>query len=275
MHASSGNKPTLRLVRHLARTGGTVISKCLGSMDAVMLLSETHPEATDRWTNLLGQAQHWHGLTTPQEAKGWAKRKLSYADVIAQLNLRAEARGKRLLLREWTHLDYAGVPFAPPTMEPMATRALEGGFSLRVVDTVRHPIDHWLSIQKIETMRALTLDAHLAACAAYARETGDIATRMTDPRAHKLVKYEDFCADPADALRAMCEALDLDYDETWDSKWADNRHVTGDTADSRGNRQRAIAPLTPRERPDGLLEACLANPDYMSACAAWGYDPEG
>lgn len=252
-----------------------MISKCLGCMNGVMLLSETHPEALGRWSNVLGQAREWHALTTPQECKAWLTRGTGYADIIAQLNVRAEARASRLLLREWTHLDFAGVPFATPTQEPVATRALEERFSLRVVDTVRHPIDHWLSIRKIETMRALTLEAHLAACAAYARETAAIAGRLADPSAHTLLKYEDFCADPGASLRAMCQTLELGFDEGWASGWADNRHVTGDTADSRGNRRRAIAPLEPRERPEGLLEACLANPDYRDACDAWGYDPGG
>ena len=39
--AGRGARPTLRLVHHMARSGGTLISKCLGCMTGVLLLSES------------------------------------------------------------------------------------------------------------------------------------------------------------------------------------------------------------------------------------------
>ena len=266
----SGPLPTLRLVRHLARTGGTLLSKCLGCQDGTMLLSETHPQALDRWTNLLGQAEQWHGLTTAREAQTWVGKKLPYAGVVALLNARAEAKGQRLVLREWTHLDFAGVPFVTPGMTPAATQAVENNFTLRVVDTVRHPLDHWLSIQQIEPMRGLTLAAHLASCAAFARET----ERLRELEHHAIVTYEAFCDHPNDVLQRMSSVLGVPFDQAWQGRWADFAFITGDIASSRGNQSDAISPLTPREVSPALLEACLANADYRQACASWGYNPE-
>ena len=36
---------TIRLIHNLPRSGGTIISKCLGAQKNVILLSEIHPEA--------------------------------------------------------------------------------------------------------------------------------------------------------------------------------------------------------------------------------------
>lgn len=269
--ASTQPGPPLRLVRHLARTGGTLISKCLGSMDSVLLLSETHPLAMDRWTNLLGQADRWHGLTSKPELAAWKKQKTGYAGVLGTLSARAEARGKHLLVREWTHLDFLGEPFVQPTMTPAATQAVENSFGLRVVDTVRHPLDHWTSIHKVQTLGRVSLRAHLASCGAFATETGRIGETGVP---HLVTAYEEFCADPCAHLQQMCATLDIPYDAGWESVWSSFDKITGDTDASRGNADPTIKPLSRRPVADDVVEACLANADYRAACAAWGYPPE-
>lgn len=264
-------RPPLRLVRHLARTGGTLISKCLGGMDSVMLLSETHPLAMDRWTNLLGQADQWHGLTSKPELAAWKKQKTDYASVLAVLSTRAEARGKHLVVREWTHLDFLGEPFVEPAMTPAATQAVEQAFDLRVVDTVRHPLDHWTSIHKVQTLGRVSLATHLASCAAFATETGRIAGSSVP---HLVTKYEEFCADPGAHLQQMCATLEIPYDKNWKNAWSSFDKITGDTDASRGNVDPTIKPLSRRPVAGDVAQACLANADYRSACAAWGYSPE-
>ena len=59
-------RPTLRLLHHMARSGGTLISKCLGCMSGVLLLSEIHPLGTNHF-NPLVQAQRWYGLLSSQD----------------------------------------------------------------------------------------------------------------------------------------------------------------------------------------------------------------
>lgn len=264
-------RPPLRLVRHLARTGGTLISKCLGCMDPVLLLSETHPLAMDRWTNLLAQAEKWHGLTSKPELAAWKKQKTGYAQVLALLSARAEARSKHLVVREWTHLDLLGEPFVEPTMTPAATHAVEHAFDLRVVDTVRHPLDHWGAVHSVPTLAMVTPDRHLASCAAFARETARVGALGVP---HAVVRYEDFCQNPEPTLRTMCETLDVPFDPAWESRWASFDKITGDTDTSRGNTDPTIKPLTRRPIDERVRAACLASPDYRAACAEWGYSPE-
>ncbi|MFT5422859.1 MAG: hypothetical protein ACI89L_000628 [Phycisphaerales bacterium] len=236
-----------------------------------MLLSETHPLAMDQWTNLLGQADQWHGLTSKPELAAWKKQKIGYAPALALLSARAEARSKHLVLREWTHLDFLGEPFVKPTMTPAATHAVEGEFDLRIVDTVRHPLDHWTSVHKVQTLQRVTLEGHLASCAAFASETARVGGLGVP---HSVVTYEGFCQDPEPALRAICQTLQIPYDASWQTRWATFDKITGDTDASRGNADPTIKPLTRRPIAQGVLEACLASVDYQAACAEWGYAPE-
>ena len=59
-------RPMLRLVHHMARSGGTLFSRCLGCMSGVLLLSEIHPLGTAQF-NPLVQAQRWYGLLSSQD----------------------------------------------------------------------------------------------------------------------------------------------------------------------------------------------------------------
>ena len=63
------NKPPIRILSNLARAGGTLVSRCLGSMKNTVLLSEIHPLGT-RIFNPLDQAQSWYGMFRPEEIRG-------------------------------------------------------------------------------------------------------------------------------------------------------------------------------------------------------------
>jgi len=54
------------LLHHLARTGGTLLCRCLASMDSVYLLSEINPQGVAHF-NPLRQAADWYGLVAPEE----------------------------------------------------------------------------------------------------------------------------------------------------------------------------------------------------------------
>jgi len=123
----------------------------------------------------------------------------------------------------------------------------------------------------VPTLQRVSLERHLASCAAFAAETARIAS-MSLP--HRVTKYEDFCNDPEPTLRAICETLQTPYDAEWKTRWATFDKVTGDTDASRGNTDPTIKPLTRRPIAEDVRRACLASADYHAACAAWGYPPE-
>ena len=122
-------RPKLRLLHHMARCGGTLISKCLACMDGVLLLSEIHPRGT-RWFNPLIQAQKWFGLFSPEEFASFRRMDRSeFADAIVQIAERA--RDRHLVLRDWSHLDFTGVPFvAQPAYRLLLADVLKPRFEL-------------------------------------------------------------------------------------------------------------------------------------------------
>ena len=165
----------LRLVHHMARSGGTLFSRCLGCMSGVLLLSEIHPLGTAQF-NPLVQAQRWYGLLSSQDlAELRARGRIAFVDAIDLIHRRADEAGQRLVIRDWSHLDFTGVPFvANPAYRLLTAEALASRFELRQVCTVRHPLDQWLSLRQLAVVHGkLTLEAFLAGYRRFAEQAQD------------------------------------------------------------------------------------------------------
>ena len=79
-------RPILRLVHHMARSGGTLISKCLGCMSGVLLLSEPNPAK--------------RALATSRKYDGIASA-LQGADAFVGLSVGGVVSAEELLRRGW------------------------------------------------------------------------------------------------------------------------------------------------------------------------------
>jgi hypothetical protein len=257
-------KPTIRVFQHLARTGGTLISKCLATMDGVLMLSEVHPHGVGH-INPLAQAIQWFGLVDQQEALAWRERSrtepMSFVDLIWELHTRAEARGKHLLLREWSHLDYHGVPFATPTYRSVMCDMLAERFEVLTTASVRHPVDQWLSLRQLAVIQGkLGVDAYLKGCERFAVECQRLG----------FVRYEDFTHNPDAHLRTLCERLALEFDPGYRERWPNYRFITGDTQGTRGGLSE-IRPLTRRAAPAHIIEPFNRNPSFARTLELLGY----
>lgn len=253
-------RPLLRLVHHMARSGGTLISKCLGCMSGVLLLSEIHPLGTAQF-NPLVQAQRWYGLLPSQDlAELRARGRVGFADAIALIHRRAEESSQNLVIRDWSHLDFTGVPFTKPSYRLLTAEALATRFELRQACTVRHPLDQWLSLRRLAVVHGkLTLEQYLAGYRRFAEQAQEIG----------FLRYEDFTADPGAVLKALCRSLGLRFDRHYAERWRDYAFVTGDVSGSRGGTEIQPVPRQPME--PGLLDAFHANPDYQASLALLGY----
>jgi len=258
------DRPKVPVLRHLARTGGTLITKCLGSMTGVVVLSELHPNNLVQ-TNPMAQAIEWFGLVTKDQARSWQRAGgPTFDGFIRVCHDAAAARGDTLVVREWSHLDYHGVPFCAPTMRSGVCAALGTDFECVQACTVRHPIDQYLSLMDTAIGPALGLERYLAGAAAFAREAREIG----------FVRYEDFTRDPDTALSTLCDRLGLAFDPGYRDRWPEYATVTGDTASGigRGAARREIEPMKRREPDADLLGRCRASAAYLQACDALGYE---
>jgi hypothetical protein len=258
-----GGRPTIRLLHHLARTGGTVISKCLACMEGVVLLSEIHPAGV-RFDNMnpLNQAHDWFGLLTPADIAMLERRgPLPFADAIALVHARAAGRGALLVIRDWTHLDFTGVPYVPrPPYALGLVEALAPSFDILHMATVRHPIDQWLSLRRLRVMQGvIDLPTFLYGYRRFAELCPAIG----------FVRYEDFASDPEAALRALCARLAVPYDAGFRHRWSAYARMTGDVRRTAAD-SRIRLPARPPVEPS-LLAAFAENADYRRAIELLGY----
>lgn len=254
----------VRLLLHLARTGGTLISRCLASMQGVALLSEVHPAGAAihfPQYDPLDQARRWYGLVDEAECARLGRTLPErFAANIGLIEERSRARGLALVIRDWTHLDFVGAPFRRETTGRLETLdALAPHFDVRCFATVRHPIPQWLSLRRILGGADLSAERYLAGCRGFAEAVA----------AFGFVRYEDFAGDPAGHLARIAAALDLAFDPGFADRWSAYRNITGDTP-SAG--ETAIAPPKPRPLPPGLAARFGANADYRRTIEILGYD---
>ncbi len=259
-------KPVIRVLRHLARTGGTLVTKCLGSMDRVVVLSELHPKNLSV-TAPMAQAVEWFGLVEKRQVSAWAAKKgPTFLQFVAACESGASRRGDALVLRDWSHLDYYGLPYvAEPGMGSDLIDAVGGAYEVRVACTTRHPVDQYLSLRTLKVIGEVDLDLFLRgnlAFAAYAR-------------AHGYVRYEDFTREPDAKLREICAMLDVEFDPGYADRWWSYEQVTGDVkrGNSRGVRENAIRPLERKPVDEGVLAMFRADERYGRICEMLGYEP--
>lgn len=253
-------KPTIRVLHHLARSGGTVISQCLAVMDSVILLSEIHPLGTAQF-NPLAQARDWFQLISDEDSRARGKLNRSgFVDAIALIHRRCDQRGKRLVIRDWSHLDFTGAPFLQnPSYLLQTAEVLRERFDVIHVATVRHPLDQLNSLHRLANIqRHWDEPTILHGFRCFAEQAVEIG----------FLRYEDFVADPDKVLRQLCERLQLDFDDRYKDRWADYRNITGAVGTTR-----TTIEAEPRGAVDPeLLSRLSENDDYRTILELLGYE---
>lgn len=245
----------------MGRSGGTLISKCLGCMEDVILLSEVHPE-NRVILDPLSQARRWFGLFTAEEAEAMqADASLDFAGVISRIDEAAAAKGKTLVLRDWAHWDFIGIPFHHhPDYRMRLVEVLAGRFELIRSASVRHPIDQWLSTRRMHIMAEhLDPETFLRGCRRFAEAVAPLG----------FIRYEDFVRAPETVMRALCEQLDVPYDAGFLDRWSGYTTISGDQG--RGERSQTIQPSRRAEVEPELLDRFAASEDYRRTCELLGY----
>jgi protein O-GlcNAc transferase len=192
-----------RILHHLARSGGTLISRCFASMDGVCLLSEINPLGMEHF-NPLKQAADWYGLVTPDEVRTIAP--VDTDGLITAMRLiqdRAQDKGLTLVVRDWAHLDWIGFPFIKPPMELTWPKLLNESESLLACATVRHPVDQYLGTKKL---KMLSQDWDDGVMWRGIRAFAEAIQGMP------WFRYEDFLTDPETVLQNLCGVLGVPYD---------------------------------------------------------------
>jgi len=242
--------PVIWVLHNMPRSGGTLVSKCLGSMQSHVLLSEIHPDAQHALSfNALKQAQQWHGLG---QSYDWQE--VGFVSAIKKLEQEVSDINKQLVLRDWSHVDYLGPPVTTcPKHEPALINALADDFEIRSIQLVRHPLDTWLSLRRLNLIKEsnIGLEQFLKAYRTYLESTKSM---------HRLV-YENFLSAPDQQLMLACNAVGLTFDESYKEKWFNFDKITGDTSNSSSLRKTPSISLRPRKSSDGVDLSWLESQD--------------
>lgn len=261
---NSLEKPPVRIFHNLARAGGTLVCKCLGCMNNIVLLSEIHPLGS-AYFNPVTQAHKWHNLLTTEDIHTLSEKKnVDFVEAISLIESRCAETGRSLVIRDWGHLDFIAVPFLKqPGYKMMLADAIKPAFEVLQLALVRHPLDQWLSLSKLALMHGkLTVEMFLRGYLRFAEHSARIG----------FARYEDFTSEPAWQMKIICEKLQLDFDEDFINKWYDYEKITGDTGkQSRGAKLGLIQPLPRLPVPPELLKHFHKNDDYWQAIELLGY----
>ena len=262
-------KPTIRLLHNLPRCGGTIISKCLATMENNLLLSEIHPRSMDLMYNPLQQAHEWFNLLSTKDLNEFATTKpISFMEAIHLIHKRSQERDCSLIIRDWAHYDFLGVPWTNNLSYRLdLAETLKPDFNLIQAAIVRHPIDQWLGLQRWRNIREhLALEHFLKGYLEFARIVSQI----------EFIRYEDFTKNPDANLEKLCKTLNIEFDSNYVSKWKEYKQITGDINlqqdDLTNLEEERISPRPRRYIEPETLEKIESSEFYQEAITLLGYD---
>ncbi len=265
------HQPVHRILHHLGGAGGTLVSRCVGSMERVVLLSETHWAGFNLKTafNPLVQARKWWGLISEEEEQnlGYPPR-IGYRATLELIRRRALASGRIMVIREWSHMDFLGVPLVPdPPMRSTTAQVLSTIGPVHRIAQVRHPLSQWLTYRKMNSQLPLgvDLDVFLQAYLAFARMASQVG----------FFRYEDFTRQPDATMAQICQTLAIPFDPSYVQRWNAYDKITGDVKPDRNPtreaRRQTIAPLPPRPASKATYRRFADDPKVGEAMELLGY----
>ncbi len=211
-------RPQVAILYSLARSGGTIFSRCLACIPGNVMLSEIHP----RWSyyDPFGQAHDWFGLISEQEGREFlARYGHDYIKAIQLISSRCAERGQHLIIRDWTHVDFFSGPFpAKPIYRLSQYEVLKNHFDIRHIALIRHPLDTCLSLRKLPPYKDITIHDFLNRYNAYVNQVKQVG----------FVRYEDFCDSPAPVIASVCQTLGVNYSEDFLERYKSYTTITGD-----------------------------------------------
>lgn len=224
-----------------ARSGGTLLNRCLAVLPNVVMLSEINAEATcpNSCNTINLQAKKWYDIDIKEEG---------FIEAIGEIYNYCLLNDKKLIIRDWSFGSF--VPSRYNNFEPSKTlytlSLLSKHFPTKAFAFVRDPVDVWLSMYY---SKKTFYDVHLD----YLFEFIDELYKSKI----KTFRYEDFCSNPEQQMRKICDYCGLEFDKEFVNKYKHNFNVCGDTdlkEPSRGVKQGEIKPLPRRPASADLMK---------------------
>ncbi|MGR1583427.1 hypothetical protein ACSSNL_18430 [Thalassobius sp. S69A] len=250
----------MRMIHHFACTGGTLMSRALASQPNTMVLSEVDPFS--RWFRPPGQFAPTDLIFLSRLDRCPPDQKTITAMFLAALqelhNAMAQ-QARHVVIRDHTHSHFCD---EAPEKRPLLGSVIQQGFETRQIITVRHPLDSYLSLRKMNsaTGPVATLDGYAARYLMFLNSYPGV----------DLFRYEDFVIDPDGICQKMSDILELDFNPHWQDTLP-IIHLSGDSG-------RKGVRISPRDRRpiDTRTQSELEKGSscYEQLCTQLGYDPD-
>ena len=217
----------IRLIHNLPRTGGTIISKCIGAQRNVILLSEIHEQgelirkkmgSDPDMANPLKQALKLSNFFNDKEKEKIQRTNYNFKDKINLIYEKAENNGKKLVIRDWSYIDFIGLPFSKPIYQNSLIKKLEKDYEIKNIYILRHPLENFFSINSLKIFNnKIPLDFFLKSYSLFFKEAARDRT----------YSYEKFTLDPDKDLKKICNNIEIEFDKKYLNNIG-NFEITGD-----------------------------------------------
>lgn len=217
----------IRIVHNLPRSGGTIISKTISSQKNVILLSEIHPEGSkvrkmmrvnDELGDPLYQFQAWYKLFSEKEYCKIKSSNLNFLEKIKIIYEKTKEQNKILIIRDWSFIDYFGVPFVTPEYKNSILEILQKEFEIKNIFLVRDPLETFLSCMKLPFFSSnYTFDMFLNGYDLF----------INNIKKNNIIKFEKFVLDPNKNIKKISRILDFQFDENYKERFKET-NITGD-----------------------------------------------
>ena len=219
---------TIRLIHNLPRSGGTIISKCLGAQKDVVLLSEIHPEGiliskkmgvNNSNFDPIFQSQTWNNLFEKDEYKKITNSNLKFVEKIDLILEKTELANKKLIIRDWAFADFFGKPFIEPSYKNSLFEILNKKYNVLNFYIIRHPLKLYSSCYNNLGFfrRDYNPDFFIKGYKNY----------FLNALKNNIFIFENFILNPEKNLKDMCDTLKIVYDDNYLNKLKDI-NLTGD-----------------------------------------------
>ncbi|MFC2161969.1 hypothetical protein ACFLRX_10000 [Acidobacteriota bacterium] len=224
-----------------ARSGGTILNQCLGSLPDVVMMSEVNPlgggigKEPISYQTIKLQAKNWYDINLNSDEENFEESTLELSGL-------CEKKGKKLIIRDFTSINF--VPFEPNNYNPpqrlLSLETLQDKCKLISFAFVRDAIDVYISFK---SRWEYDLEKFFEYYLTYVRSIIDLNIA--------IFTYEDFTQEPSNTLRNICSYTGLQYSSSF-KNFKTFKKVNGDvqfTNPSRGTRKNTIETISRRIIP--------------------------
>jgi hypothetical protein len=229
------------LIINYSRSGGTILSKCLGSLDDTVVISEVNPHLCAKYS-VREQAKRWYNIDLKHD---------NYLDSVLELYQICININKRLIIRDWTFIDFtpSSLNNFTPSGKLSNMALLKKEVDVQAVGFIRDAIDIWISRWMPPNFFP------------YYKNYINALTTTNIP----LFKYEDFCEDPELILKKICFETGLNFSESY-KNYIEFNNTTGDNTSpivSRGGKNKVITSLKRKKIPRSIIKELNGNSDMI------------